>query len=130
MGPKYFGARRSFLAVPWAFALGAALIVSGCGPLGGDDEPDEPPVTVEATRGAELGTPEASRDGGQVATPEFDGIIIDDAATPESDSDDVNQADRSAGPENVASPISESTSRRRDIRRYPGSQQQGRIFRG
>lgn len=112
MGPAISQAGRSWRAVVWAFALVVVLIVSGCGPLGGDDEPEEPLVTVEPTEQTEAGTPESIPDAELQATPGFEANTPDDSlengrvpATPEPDTNSTNPANPNTGHGDDATPI-------------------------
>lgn len=62
-----------------------ALVLGGCGPVGDDEEPtdDAPQMTIEATRGPAMATPDATSFVQAPSTPDSDDVEGLEAGTPE-----------------------------------------------
>ena len=103
MGRKISDSRRSVSLIGWTLALLVGVIVSGCGPLGGDDEPEEPPVTIESTASTSSATPEPGQDAARDVTPTLGGIITD--GSPVTVEDDATPRSRTASNGGEGSPV-------------------------
>lgn len=74
MAPKAPETRRLSKPAQWVMALAVCTFLTGCGPLGQDDNPDEPLVTVQASEHAAISTPVPRVERRSAGTPAFDPI--------------------------------------------------------
>lgn len=81
MAPRVPKTRRLSKPAQWVvMALAVCTFLNGCGPLGQDDDPQEPRVTVQASEDAAISTPVPSDETRSAGTPARDSTPASEAA--------------------------------------------------
>lgn len=100
MAPRVPETRRLSKPAQWVMALAVCTFLNGCGPLGQDDDPEEPLVTVQASEDAAISTPVPRDETRSAGTPARDSTPASGAA----DGDVVSSGDEAEVDEDRATP--------------------------